>query len=154
MKMAVRYIFLMELAAKLQLKPNQSLKGVGTPHAVESELAELDHVGDAQEAALLFFITDRAALEVHREQIVDAASRDHLTCRVPEKPVTSARTSTVTRWPLLLERKRRATSPSNRPSNEVWSPCDSDQDHDEQVRRTVTVPKPRRFVRGPSPEHA
>lgn len=69
----------MELAAKLQLKPNQSLKGVGTPHAVESELAELDHVGDAQEAALLFFITDRAALEVHREQIVDAASRDHLT---------------------------------------------------------------------------
>jgi hypothetical protein len=70
----------MELAAKLQLKPNQSLKGVGTPHAVASELAELEHVSaDQQEAALLFFITDREALEVHREQIVEAASRDHLT---------------------------------------------------------------------------
>jgi hypothetical protein len=70
----------MELAAKLQLKPHQSLKGVGTPHSVSSELAELDNVSDdEQEAALLFFITDRAALEVHREQIVDAASRDHLT---------------------------------------------------------------------------
>ncbi|MGA2969063.1 MAG: hypothetical protein ABSE75_04585 [Acidimicrobiales bacterium] len=70
----------MELAAKLQLKPNQSLKGVGTPHAVASELAELEAGANSQlESALLFFITDRAALEVHREQIVDAASKDHLT---------------------------------------------------------------------------
>jgi hypothetical protein len=70
----------MELAAKLQLKPNQPLKGVGTPHAVESELAELENTSDnQQEAALLFFITDQAALEVHREQIVEVASRDHLT---------------------------------------------------------------------------
>ena len=70
----------MELAAKLQLKPNQPLRGVGTPHSVSSELTELEHVSDdQQEAALLFFITDRAALEVHREQIVEAASRDHLT---------------------------------------------------------------------------
>jgi hypothetical protein len=70
----------MELAAKLQLKPNQPLKGVGTPHAVATELAELVTASDdQQEAALLFFITDRAAREDHREQIVEAASRDHLT---------------------------------------------------------------------------
>jgi hypothetical protein len=69
----------MELAAKLQLKPNQSLKGVGTPHSVSAEMVELEHEGADQEAALLFFITDRAALEVHRDQIVESASRDHLT---------------------------------------------------------------------------
>ena len=69
----------MELAAKLQLKPNQSLKGVGTPHSVSVDMAQLEHRGSEQEAALLFFITDRAALEVHRDQIVESASRDHLT---------------------------------------------------------------------------
>lgn len=70
----------MDLAAKLQLKPNQPLKGVGTPHSVSSEIAELGQEGAGQtEAALLFFITDRAALEDHRAKIVEAASRDHLT---------------------------------------------------------------------------
>src|ERR1700685_1037471 len=70
----------MELAAKLQLKPNQPLKGVGTPHSVSSEIAELGQEGtDQNEAALLFFITDRAAREDRRAKIVEAASRDHLT---------------------------------------------------------------------------
>ena len=80
MKLRIRYSSRMELAAKLQLKPNQPLKAVGTPHSVSSALAELDFVSDnQQEAALLFFITDRAALESHREQIFESASRDHLT---------------------------------------------------------------------------
>jgi hypothetical protein len=76
----VRYCFVMDLAAKLQLKPNQSLKTVSAPHSVAPMLLELEHVGDgSQEAALLVFVTNRSVLDGHVEEIAEAASKDHLT---------------------------------------------------------------------------
>jgi hypothetical protein len=70
----------MDLAAKLQLKPDQPFKIVAAPHSVEPTLAGLERAGeDGQPVALLVFATNRAALEDHTDQIVEAASKDHLT---------------------------------------------------------------------------
>jgi hypothetical protein len=69
----------MDLAAKLQLKPDQPFKIVGAPHAVEPTLAGLQRGDEDEQPALLVFVTNRAAVEDHMDQIVEAASKDHLT---------------------------------------------------------------------------
>jgi hypothetical protein len=74
------YISTMDLRAKLQLKPQQHVKTVQAPNSDLPNSLETESVGDDQPVpALLVFVTDRSALEAHREQIVEAASRDHLT---------------------------------------------------------------------------
>jgi hypothetical protein len=69
----------MDLAAKLQLKTDQPFKIVSAPHSVEPTLAGLEHEGEGgQPVALLVFVTNRVAVEEHMDQIVEAASKDHL----------------------------------------------------------------------------
>jgi len=76
----------MDLRAKLQLKPGQRLDGVQVPDSVAAVLVgdprqpvgENPVVGD-HPTALLVFVADRAALEEHRERIVDAAASDRMT---------------------------------------------------------------------------
>ena len=65
----------MDLAAKLQLKPGHRLRTVDAPDSVASILPALE--GD--DAALLVFVTSRAALESLRSDIVESASLDRLT---------------------------------------------------------------------------
>jgi hypothetical protein len=70
----------MDLAAKLQLKPGQQLQAVLVPQSVASELTESELVSVGhQEAALLLFVVDRAALEAHWAQVVPAAKEERLT---------------------------------------------------------------------------
>ena len=68
----------MDLARKLQLRPSQHLEIVEAPQSLSSLLVELEQVGE-QEAALLFFVGNRSALEDCRSKMVDAAARDCLT---------------------------------------------------------------------------
>jgi hypothetical protein len=69
-----------DLASKLQLKAGQRVAFVGAPDSVASDLRALAiDQEDTQDAALLAFVADRAALEEHRAQIVAAASGDRLT---------------------------------------------------------------------------
>jgi hypothetical protein len=67
-----------DLAAKLQLRPEQGLCPVGAPHAAVSALDGIIRA-DGPSSALLAFVTDRAALDARRNAIVAAASADRLT---------------------------------------------------------------------------
>ena len=68
----------MDLAAKLQLKPEQGLCPVGVP---DSGVSALDGIArdDGTSSALLAFVTDREGLDARRDAIVAAASADRLT---------------------------------------------------------------------------
>jgi hypothetical protein len=57
-----------DLAAKLQLKPEQRLESAGAPPSLEQP-----------EAALVVFVADRSELDNSRAQIVESAQRDRLT---------------------------------------------------------------------------
>lgn len=70
----------MDLAAKLQLKPEQPFKIVSAPHALAEALTGLEREGaEGQPVALLVFVTNREAVTSHLEEIVESASKDHLT---------------------------------------------------------------------------
>ena len=68
----------MDLAAKLQLRPEQGLCPVGAPVGGVSAMDSI--IRDAgPSSALLAFVTDRAGLDAGRDAIVAAASADQLT---------------------------------------------------------------------------
>lgn len=71
----------MELAAKLQTKPGQSLFVGAQPQDASLQRGDdVTSAGDPHEAdALLFFCVDSDALERVREQVVRAAREDRLT---------------------------------------------------------------------------
>jgi hypothetical protein len=70
----------MDLAAKLQLKPDQPFKIIAAPHGVEPTLAGLEREGeDEQPVALLVFVTNRVGVQERMDQIVESASKDHVT---------------------------------------------------------------------------
>ncbi len=68
----------MDLAAKLQLKPEQGLCAVGEP---DGGVSALDGIvrHDGPSSALLAFVTDRTGLDARQDVIVTAASADRLT---------------------------------------------------------------------------
>jgi hypothetical protein len=69
-----------DLAAKLQLKPEQRLESAGAPPSLAPTLVEMEHTGGEQpEAALVVFVADRSELDNSRAQIVESAQRDRLT---------------------------------------------------------------------------
>ena len=69
---------LMDLAAKLQLRPDQGLSPIGLPG---TGMAALDGItrDDGPTAAVLVFAADRAELDDRRAVVVDAAAADRLT---------------------------------------------------------------------------
>jgi hypothetical protein len=69
----------MDLASKLQLKPDQPVETLLAPKPVAAALGDREMAGDNPPAALLVFVADRATLEEHRAQIVEAAAGDRLT---------------------------------------------------------------------------
>ena len=73
----------MDLATKLQLRPGQGVELTGINSGSVSALHDLPAadlaVPDAPEAALVAFVTDRAALGDHLADVVTAASADRLT---------------------------------------------------------------------------
>ena len=68
----------MDLAAKLQLRPEQGLCPVGAPDTVEAALGHIA-TDEGPSSALLVFAVDRAALDAERATIVASASADRLT---------------------------------------------------------------------------
>lgn len=68
----------MDLAAKLQLKPGQSVFVGGQPAGVELGLGDRVLSGANQADALIFFCGGSEALEAVRGQVVDAARADRL----------------------------------------------------------------------------
>lgn len=68
----------MDLAKKLQLRAGQGVAVIGVDAASIPALGGLA-IADGPEAALLAFVTDRAALEDHLTDVVAAASADQLT---------------------------------------------------------------------------
>jgi len=67
-----------DLAAKLQLRPEQGLCPVGAPDGGVSALDGMIRA-DGPSSALFAFVTDRDALDARRDAIVAAASADRLT---------------------------------------------------------------------------
>ena len=68
----------MELAAKLQLRPEQGLCPVGAPAVGVPALVGIAR-DDGPSSALLAFVTDRSGLDTRRDAIVAAATADRLT---------------------------------------------------------------------------
>ncbi len=68
----------MDLAAKLQLRPEQGLCPIGAP---TSGVPALDGIvrDDGPSSAVLVFVADRAVLDDRRPTVVDAAAADRLT---------------------------------------------------------------------------
>jgi hypothetical protein len=70
----------MDLPAKLQLKPGQTLHTVLAPPTVASAFHEASAAdASSAEVGLIIFVTDRSALETHRKQIAASAQADRLT---------------------------------------------------------------------------
>jgi hypothetical protein len=70
----------MELAKKLQLRPEQHLDVVLAPTSLRSTLAPLTETAHSHSAtSLLIFVLNRDELEEHRDRIVASALADHLT---------------------------------------------------------------------------
>jgi hypothetical protein len=69
----------MDLATKLQLKPDQGLECVSVPDAVAQVVDPLADRGGGHESAILFFAVDRSALERVQDRVVEAATKDRLT---------------------------------------------------------------------------
>ena len=69
----------MELAAKLQLKSDQSVEIRLAPESLSTSLAPLTTSIADQNAALLVFVVDRSTLEKQRLRIVSAAMEERLT---------------------------------------------------------------------------
>ena len=67
-----------DLAAKLQLRPEQGLYPIGTP---DSGVPAMDGINrdDGPSSAVLVFVVDRAILDDRRATVVDAAAADRLT---------------------------------------------------------------------------
>ena len=68
----------MDLAKKLQLRPGQGVDASGVAATGLAALADVA-TEDGPDAALLVFVTDRAALGDHLGSVVAAASADRLT---------------------------------------------------------------------------
>ena len=68
----------MDLAKKLQLRPGQGVEIAGIDAAAVPSLADVA-IADGPGAALVAFVTDRAALEDRLADVVAAASADRLT---------------------------------------------------------------------------
>lgn len=67
-----------DLAAKLQLRPEQGLCPVGAPDTVASTLGRIP-TDEGTSSALLVFAVDRAVLDAQRTTIVVSARADRLT---------------------------------------------------------------------------
>ena len=67
-----------DLAAKLQLRPEQGLHPIGAPSAGVSALEGVVR-DDGPSSALLVFVADRTVLDDRRATVVDAAAADRLT---------------------------------------------------------------------------
>jgi hypothetical protein len=88
----------MDLAGKLQRKPDQSISIVNEPANLALDLGG-DHpaASDPGEAdAVIVFCTDRAELDGLRDQYVPPAARDAVTWVAYPKAGSSVPTSTVT----------------------------------------------------------
>jgi hypothetical protein len=68
----------MDLAAKLQLKPGQSVLVAGRPSGVELGLGDSASASEAEADALIYFCGDSDAFAGVREQVVGAARDDRL----------------------------------------------------------------------------
>ena len=70
----------MDLATKLQLKPDQPVEYVAAPAPIQASIGRETTEGSPDPtAALLVFTANRAALERRQAQIVRAAGEDRLT---------------------------------------------------------------------------